>query len=140
MTSHRTEKKTGAGAPFLEPAGAGPRAEKEACFVRENGGAAICSFQTLEGTIWMLPLGQLSAARGESGGKMLRLTFAGADVRLEGSHLEKIGEAIARGHAFRVCAVNPTFKCEYEAEVFVSLVQVTEARPPRGEDGDSAHQ
>jgi hypothetical protein len=84
----------------------------------------------------MLPLGQLSAAHGDADGSTLRLVFAGAEVRLEGTHLEKIGEAITRGHAFRVCAVNPSFKGEYEAEVFVSLVQVAETRPPT--DGEEA--
>ena len=83
----------------------------------------------------MLPLGQLSAAESEADGKSLRLVFAGAEVHLEGIHLGKIGEAIARGHAFRVCAVNPSFKSEYEGEVFVSLVEVIAAKPP-GDAGD----
>jgi len=135
--SHRPDKKPSPGVPPSEPAAAAPQATKEACFVRENGGAAICSFQTAEGTTWMLPLGQFSLAQGDAEWGTLRLVFAGADIRLEGSQLEKIGEAIARGHAFRVCAVNPSFRSEYETEVFVSLVRVTEVRPPRGEAEDA---
>jgi hypothetical protein len=135
--SHRSDKKPNSGAAPLEAAAA-PRAVREACFVRENGSAAICSFQTAEGATWMLPLGQLSAAASDADGKTLRLIFAGAEVRLEGSHLEKIGEAIARGHAFRVSAVNPSYKSEYEPEVFVSLVEVTGAKPPGDEADGSA--
>jgi hypothetical protein len=99
--SPRSEKKANSG-PALPDAAPGPQAIREACFVRENGSAAICSFQTAEGATWLLPLGQLSAAESDATCKKLRLVFAGAEVRLEGSHLEKIGEAIARGHAFRV--------------------------------------
>ncbi len=132
--SPRSDKKPTSGAPPAEAAPA-PQAARDACFVRENGSAAMCSFQTAEGATWMLPLGQLSAAESDADGKALRLIFAGAEVRLEGSHLEKIGEAIARGHAFRVCAVNPSFKSEYEPEVFVSLVEVTGAKPS-GEEAD----
>jgi hypothetical protein len=136
--SHRPEKIPSPSAPPSEPAAPPPQAAREACLIRESGGAAICSFQTVEGATWMLPLGQFSAARGDADGSTLRLVFAGAEVRLEGSHLEKIGEAITRGHAFRVCAVNSSFKSEYEAEVFVSLVQVTETRPAR--DSEEAPQ
>src|SRR5580658_1615036 len=99
--SPRPDKKPCHGAPPAETATA-PLTAREACFVRENGSAAICSFQTMAGATWMLPLSQLSAAEGDADGSTLRLVFAGAEVRLEGIHLEKIGEAIARGHAFRV--------------------------------------
>ena len=137
--SPRPDKKPSPGAQAAEPAAA-PPAAREACFVRENGSAAMCSFQTAEGATWMLPLGQLSAAEGDADGRTLRLVFSGAEVRLAGARLERIGEAIARGHAFRVCAVNPSFKSEYEPEVFVSLVEVTGAKPPLNEADDLAPQ
>jgi hypothetical protein len=133
--SPRPDKKPSPAAPPAEAAAA-PQAAREACFVRENGSAAICSFKTAEGATWMLPLGQLSAAEGDADGRTLRLIFSGAEVRLAGAHLERIGEAIARGHAFRVCAVNPSFKSEYEPEVFVSLIEVTAAKPSLDEAAD----
>lgn len=87
----------------------------------------MCFFHTLEGAVWTLPLNHFSAAQGDEEGQRLRLIFMATEVRLEGRHLDKITEAIARGQGFRVCAVPPPFSSQYEGEVFVSLVRVSGA-------------
>jgi hypothetical protein len=112
---------------------------KEACFVRENGSFAVCSFRTTDGVTWVFPAGHLVAAQGADDGENLRILYTGAEVVLKGTLLQKVRDAIARGHTFAIRAVNPAFRSEYEDEVFVTSVRVIEAKPPKGDvDGDGA--
>jgi len=106
--------------------------------VRENGNSPMCSYRTVEGVTWVLPTGQLAAAHGTDDGRTMRIFYAGAEVHLEGAHLQKVREAITRGHGFLVRAVSPTFKSEYEDEVFVSLVRVIETRPSKAGPDEAA--
>jgi len=101
---------------------------RAACFARATGNAVLCSYRTIEGTTWAFPIGQLLAARAAADGKALQIVYSGGEVRLEGARLDKVRDAIIRGHAFQLHAVNPAFRTEYEDEVFVSAVQVTEER------------
>ena len=107
--------------------------------MRENGNTAMCSYRTAEGVTWVFPTGHLVAACGADDGRTMRILYTGAEVLLEGSHLQKVREAIARGHAFLARAVNPSYKSEYEEEVFVSLIRVIENNPSKvGLDGPAA--
>jgi len=108
-----------------------PKAAREACFVREIGNTAMCSYRTVEGVTWMFPTGTLVAVHNTADGAMMQIFYTGAEVRLEGARLQAVKEAIARGQAFLVRAVNPAFKSGYEEEVFVSLIRVVESRPSK---------
>jgi hypothetical protein len=135
--SHRLGKKLKHGSVPAVP-GAGEQAAprkiaREACFVRDIENTAMCSFQTADGVIWMFPAGKLVAAHNADDGTTMQILYTGAEVLLEGSHLQKVRKAIARGHAFVVRAVNPAFKSEYEEEVFVSLVRVIESKPSKAD-------
>ena len=112
------------------PAGTSNEPIRAVCFARATGNAILCSYRTIEGTTWAFPIGQLLAARAADDGKALQIVYSGGEVRLEGARLDKVRDAIIRGHAFEVHAVNPTFLSEYEDEVFVSSVQVTDDRRP----------
>jgi hypothetical protein len=140
--SHRLGRKLNA-APVPDPPDPGvlaapPKTAREACFVRENGTAAMCSYRTADGVTWVFPAGHLVAARSAEDGGTMQIFYTGAEIHLEGSHLQKVREAIARGHAFLVRAVNPSFKSEYEGEVFVSLIRVIEAKPTKAGPGGAA--
>jgi len=111
---------------------------RAACFARAAGNALLCSYRTIEGTTWAFPIGQLLAARGAADGKSLHIVYSGGEVRLEGARLDKVRDAIVRGHPFQIQAVNPTFRSEYGDEVFVSAVQVTEERRPGREPPEAA--
>jgi hypothetical protein len=111
-----------------EPAGTSNEPIRAVCFARSTGNAILCSYRTIEGTTWAFPIGQLLAARAADDGRALQIVYSGGEVRLEGARLDKVRDAIIRGHAFEIHAVNPTFRGEYEDEVFVSSVTVTEER------------
>src|ERR1035438_1127465 len=77
--SHRLGKKLSAGAvPPVPPSGASAapsRAAKEACFERDNGNNAMCSYRTVEGTTWVFPVKHFVAAHNaDDGGTMQVIT------------------------------------------------------------------
>ena len=115
------------------PAGTSSDPVRPACFSRATGNAVLCSYRTIEGTTWAFPIGQLLAARAAEDGKALQIVYSGGEVRLEGARLDKVRDAIIRGHPFEIHAVNPTYRSEYEDEVFISAVKVTEERRPAPE-------
>lgn len=115
------------------PAGTSSDPVRPACFSRATGNAVLCSYRTIEGTTWAFPIAQLLAASATDDGKTLQIVYSGGAVRLEGARLDKVRDAIIRGHAFQIHAVNPTYRSEYENEVFISAVKVTEERRPAPE-------
>ena len=115
------------------PAGTSSDPVRPACFSRATGNAVLCSYRTIEGTTWAFPIAQLLAASATDDGKTLQIVYSGGAVRLEGARLDKVRDAIIRGHAFQIHAVNPTYRSEYEDEVFISAVKVTEERRPAPE-------
>ena len=115
------------------PAGTSSDPVRPACFSRATGNAVLCSYRTIEGTTWAFPIAQLLAASATDDGKTLQIVYSGGEVRLEGARLDKVRDAIIRGHAFQIHAVNPTYRSEYEDEVFISAVKVTEERRPAPE-------
>jgi len=117
----------------IAPAGTSSDPVRPACFSRATGNAVLCSYRTIEGTTWAFPIAQLLAASATDDGKTLQIVYSGGAVRLEGARLDKVRDAIIRGHAFQIHAVNPTYRSEYEDEVFISAVKVTEERRPASE-------
>jgi hypothetical protein len=115
------------------PAGTSSDPVRPACFSRATGNAVLCSYRTIEGTTWAFPIAQLLAASATDDGKTLQIVYSGGAVRLEGARLDKVRDAIIRGHAFQIHAVNPTYRSEYEDEVFISAVKVTQERRPAPE-------
>jgi len=91
----------------------------------------MCTYQAAEGVTWVFPAAHLITVRSSDDGRTMQIFYTGAEIQLEGSRLTRIRGAIARGQAFLVRAVNPSFKSEYGDEVFVSLVRVIETRPSK---------
>lgn len=138
--SHRLGKKLDrASAPGSGASAAAPKTVRKACFVREQVNPAMCTYQTAEGVTWVFPAAHLVTVRSTDDGGTMQIFYTGAEIHVEGSRLTRIRGAIARGQAFLVRAVNPSFKSEYEDEVFVSLIRVIETKPSKAvRDGAAA--
>lgn len=101
---------------------------REPCFVRTSGPAFACSFQENGGSSWLFPANQFLAAWLSKSGGSLRIVYGAGEVLLKGSRLDRVREALVRGQAFQICAVNPSYRSEYADEVFVSEVSVKTER------------
>ena len=111
------------------PAGNGAVKPHEPCFIRTSGPAFACSFQENGGSSWLFPANQFLAAWLSKNGGSLRIVYGAGEVHLKGSRLDRVREALVRGQAFQICAVNPSYRSEYDDEVFVSEVSVRTERP-----------
>lgn len=111
------------------PAGRESGKVRQPCFVRTSGPAFACSFQESGGASWLFPANQFSAAWLSKNGTTLRIVYSGGEVHLKGSRLDRVREALVRGQAFQICAVNPSYRSEYDDEVFVMEASVKTERP-----------
>ena len=114
------------------PGSAAVPREKELCLVVDERSGFSCEFQTTSGDAWLFPYHRLTHAEIDPDGGALRATFSSQEVLVEGTNLDKIKEAIARGRNVLVRAVDVRWKADYKGDdVFVSLVQVTEQPPSK---------
>ena len=128
MSQRLGDKLNAASGAFPPSPAASNAGARTPCFVRASGSVLLCSYGSTEGTVWLFPLSQLATVRSTADGKLIEIAYSGGEVRIEGARLDRVRDALVRGQAFQVHAVSPTFESEYEDEVFVSAVLVTESK------------
>ena len=110
-----------------EPGSAAVPRDKVLCLVVDEGSGFSCEFRTAIGWAWLFPYQRLTYAEIVDNGDALIVVFSSHQVLVQGTNLNKIKEAMARGRNIVVQAVNVGRKGEYQGEdVFVSGVQVVE--------------
>ena len=116
-------------APVLAPGGAAPRAVRQACLVVDEKCGFAGEFHRTDGSAWVLPYGQLAKVEVTADGAGMTVVFATCEVRIEGDHLARIADAIARGRNVLVRATDPRWKSAFKPdEVFVTLLEITESK------------
>jgi hypothetical protein len=128
MTGRLSEKLPGKRS--ASPDSTSQEADKELCLVVDERWGFSCEFRANDDAIWLFPYHRFTHTETALDGALLKIGFANHEVRVTGKNLDRIKEAIARGRNLLVQAVDAQRKNDYQGDdVFVSLVEVTEAAP-----------